>query len=141
MASPELIAHQLVAARLSSHHITELSALPPVETLDQAYEVQAAMLKIDSALGPHCGWKAGATNPGARKTLGLEEPFPGPLFASALISTPAALSKDALNLNLLEPEFGFKLCADLPAKPTIEEAWAATESVTLVIEACGTRCK
>eukprot|EP01052_Picozoa_sp_SAG31_P053204 SAG31_NODE_13518_length_864_cov_1.062745_1_plen_72_part_00 len=70
MASNALLAHQLVAARLSSHHITDAAALPPVQDLEQAYAVQAAMLKIDSALGRHCGWKAGATNDGARKTLG-----------------------------------------------------------------------
>ena len=35
-----------------------------------------------TALGDHCGWKAGGTNAAAQKTLGLEGPFRGPLFAS-----------------------------------------------------------
>ena len=137
-----MIAHHFVAARISGCHITSASALPAVPTLDDAYQIQKAMLQMPTtALGAHCGWKAGATNAGAQKTLGLEKPFRGPLFESGFVSSPASLSKNALNLNLLEPEFGFRMKADLPDPCTPEQAWAAVEEVTLVIEACGTRCR
>ena len=93
-----------------------------------------------TGLGAHAGWKAGGTNAAAQKTLGLSGPFRGPLFQSGMVSSPAALSKSKYNLNLLEPEFGFKLKRDLPIKCTVEQAWAAVEELTLVIEACGSRC-
>jgi 2-keto-4-pentenoate hydratase len=64
-----------------------------------------------TALGAHCGWKAGGTNAAAQKTLGLDGPFRGPLFTSGLTASPASLSKSRYNLNLLEPEFAFKLLA------------------------------
>ena len=73
-----------------------------------------------TGLGDHAGWKAGGTNAAAQKTLGLSGPFRGPLFASGMTPSPAALSKSVYNLNLLEPEFGFKLKADLPMSCTVE---------------------
>lgn len=95
-----------------------------------------------TALGDHAhaGWKAGGTNAAAQKTLGLSGPFRGPLFASGMVSSPAALSKSKYNLNLLEPEFGFRLNSDLPTQCTVDQAWEAVEELTLVIEACGSRC-
>lgn len=93
-----------------------------------------------TGLGAHVGWKAGGTNAAAQKTLGLSGPFRGPLFQSGMVSSPGVLSKSKYNLNLLEPEFGFKLKRDLPTKCTVEQAWAAVEELTLVIEACGSRC-
>lgn len=93
-----------------------------------------------TALGGHAGWKAGGTNAAAQKTLGLSGPFRGPLFESGMVPSPAALSKSKHNLNLLEPEFGFRLKSNLPTKCTVEQAWAAVKEVTLVIEACGSRC-
>jgi 2-keto-4-pentenoate hydratase len=113
-----------------------------VDSLDHAYEIQKAMVSIGptTALGPHAGWKAGGTNAAAQKTLGLAGPFRGPLFESGLTPSPGSLSKSKYNLNLLEPEFGFRLKADINHGDTVEQAWAAVEEVTLVIEACGSRC-
>jgi 2-keto-4-pentenoate hydratase len=141
-ASPAEVAHHFVASRISGCHITDPDALPVVSSLSDAYEIQKAMVKIThSGLGAHCGWKAGATNAAARKTLGLEKPFRGPLFESGFLASPGGLSKARHNLNLLEPEFGFKLHKTLPNPCTPEQAWDAVEAVTLVIEACGTRCR
>ena len=108
-------------------------------------EIQKAMVTIgpQTAMGPHIGWKAGGTNAAAQKTLGLSGPFRersalffaadarslteaagGPLFESGLTQSPASLSKSRYNLNLLEPEFGFKLKADLPNPCTAEQVRA-----------------
>jgi hypothetical protein len=38
--TPEMIAHHFIAARLSGAHITDPAALPQVDSLDHAYEIQ-----------------------------------------------------------------------------------------------------
>ena len=40
MSTPEMVAHHFIAARLSGAHITDPAALPAVDSLDHAYEVQ-----------------------------------------------------------------------------------------------------
>ena len=42
--TPEMIAHHFIAARLSGAHITDPAALPQVDSLDHAYEIQKVSL-------------------------------------------------------------------------------------------------
>jgi|EP01046_Picozoa_sp_COSAG06_P037664 hypothetical protein len=52
MTTPEMIAHHFIAARLSGAHITDPAALPTVDSLDHAYEIQKVQ-RMPSLIAPH----------------------------------------------------------------------------------------
>jgi hypothetical protein len=76
MTTPEMIAHHFIAARLSGAHITDPAALPTVDSLDHAYEIQKVQ-RMPSLIAPHR--RSRAPPPFARR---LHPPAPAASSAS-----------------------------------------------------------
>ena len=113
-------------------------------SLDEMYETHLAIQQhplVASEFGGHAGYKLGA--------IGAEgEPcLYAPLFNSYMVAAPGdGLSAASINLWQLEPEIGFVMGADLPARAdgaphTAAAAAAAVSKVVLCIELCGKRVR
>jgi 2-keto-4-pentenoate hydratase len=107
-------AELLLAAR---RELSPIPALPEAcrpATAAEGYAIQAALCDLRG--GTLAGFKIGATSRTAQTLLGTEEPFHGCLFADGVHDSPATLSAGGYHFRLIEPEFAFRLGADLPAR-------------------------
>ena len=129
----------LAKARLERLELDQLpGGLPADES--SAYSIQAAAI---AALGqPIAGYKIGATSPEAQAMLGIDHPFTSPLFAPDCQQSGAVIEEPGHGLLGLEPEFAFKLGADLPPRDRpyeAEDVKQAIASVHPAIEIIGLR--
>ncbi len=83
-------------------------------TLDEGYEVQAALLRAWGAV-PR-GYKIGCTSDLAQQALGVAEPFAGRVLETGLLESPAVFAPVDYIFHLLEPEFAFRLRDPLPPR-------------------------
>lgn len=83
-------------------------------TLDEAYEVQAALIRAWGAT-PR-GYKIGCTSELAQQALGVAEPFAGRVLETGLLESPAVFAPADYIFHLLEPEFAFRLRDPLPPR-------------------------
>ncbi|MDJ0943889.1 MAG: hydratase [Kiloniellales bacterium] len=83
-------------------------------TLDEGYEVQAALLRAWGAV-PR-GYKIGCTSELAQRALGVAEPFAGRALERGLLESPAVFAPADYIFHFLEPEFAFRLRAALPPR-------------------------
>ena len=104
----------LLAARRELSPIPALLDAYRPATVAEGYAIQAALRAARG--GELAGFKIGATSQTARTLLATEEPFHGCLFADGIHDSPATLSAGDSNFRLIEPEFAFRLGADLPAR-------------------------
>jgi 2-keto-4-pentenoate hydratase len=109
-------AELLLAARRDRSPIPALPEDCRPATPAEGYAIQAAMAAARG--GTLAGFKIGATSRMAQTLLATEEPFHGCLFADGVHDSPATLSAGCYNFRLIEPEFAFRLGADLPARAT-----------------------
>lgn len=94
----------IVKARLEGKKLTDYPGQVP-DSIDEAYVIQDALIRaMDS---PVVGWKVGATAAAARKRLGLDEPFSGPIFEQCALPSPARVSLAESDLRIVEAEIGF----------------------------------
>ncbi len=107
-------AEVLLAARRRLSPIAALSEACRPTTAAEGYAIQAASRVVRG--GQLAGFKIGATSEAARTLLATEEPFHGCLFADGIHDSPATLVAENYNFRLIEPEFAFRLGADLPAR-------------------------
>lgn len=125
----------LARARTEHQPVDALTPDATPESLDDAYQVQAAL--IDTLGHPPVGWKVGCTSPASQKMLGADQPFAGRLLAPLTHTSPARLRRDDFFTCGLEAEFAFRLGADLPGAgaPYDEDAVAvAVAGVHTAIE-------
>src|SRR6266508_955355 len=92
-------------------------------TLTEAWDVQA---EFTALAGPRMGWKIAASSAAGQRHIGVAGPIVGPLLAAG-----ARGSGDNVPLTSMasvEPEFAFRLGADLPSggrpydRPTVLQA-------------------
>jgi 2-keto-4-pentenoate hydratase len=107
-------AELLLAARRSLDPIAALPESCRPATAAEGYAIQAAVRAVRG--GALAGFKIGATSQIARTLLATEEPFHGCLFADGVHDSPATLFAGDYDFRLIEPEFAFRLGADLPAR-------------------------
>ena len=134
-------ARLLTEARFDRRRIPGIP--PPADTRD-AYRQQEAVVNAWLArLGGHlAGYKVACTNAIAQRHLGTEGPFFGRLFSATVYRSPAQLDPRPFFMRVLEPEFGFRMGADLPARDkayTRDEVAAAVECVMPAIEVVDSR--
>jgi len=106
----------------------------------EGYAVQDALVRAAGL--PLAGWKIGATNAHARRKLGLPGPVSGRLFAPFVRAAPAALAATDYVAPALEPEFAFRMAADLPPLKRAygrEEVAAGIGALILAIEVVESR--
>lgn len=106
------IAGDVLEARPFDPHATD-----PARTLEEAYQVQAALARTlaASGRGPVAGWKIAANNPVLQERFGISEPISAPIFAAQVCRSPADLDKAAYLEFAFEPEIAAVLKADVDA--------------------------
>lgn len=135
------------AARLLTEARFDRRRIPGIQPPDdtrEAYRQQEAV--VDAWLarlgGRLAGYKIACTNAIAQRHLGTDGPFYGRLFSATIFGSPARLDAASYFMRVLEPEFGFRMGADLPAREggyTRDDVAAAVECVMPAIEVVDSR--
>ncbi len=115
--SPEACRRAAALLLTARRELSPIPALPEdcrPATVAEGYAIQAAVCDLRG--GELAGFKIGATSQAARTLLATEEPFHGCLFADGVHDSPATLIAGDTPFRLIEPEFAFRLGADLPAR-------------------------
>eukprot|EP00242_Pyramimonas_sp_CCMP2087_P004509 CAMPEP_0198206828 /NCGR_PEP_ID=MMETSP1445-20131203/10357_1 /TAXON_ID=36898 /ORGANISM="Pyramimonas sp., Strain CCMP2087" /LENGTH=269 /DNA_ID=CAMNT_0043879671 /DNA_START=232 /DNA_END=1041 /DNA_ORIENTATION=- len=145
MASRDKVAaDKFMKAWASGDWIAEPSEFPPAPAdLEGVYATHLSMQThplATSTLGGLAGYKIGA--------CGAITGQPGvyaPLFGLFVVEAPGdELSSVSIQMHQIEPEFVAIMGDDLSARGdgrphTVEEVWAAVESIALSVECCGQR--
>jgi 2-keto-4-pentenoate hydratase len=104
-------------------------------TRAEGYAVQALLeRRSKSAL---FGWKIAATSRAGQEHIGVDGPIAGRLLAERVKPAGAQLQLDHNAMRVAEPEFAFRIGADLPPRSTaytVEQVLAAVESLHPAIE-------
>jgi 2-keto-4-pentenoate hydratase len=112
------------------------SSLSRTMTMDDAYEVQFALLDLQLQVGEsQAGWKVGLTAKAMQEQQGMHEPVFGHLLTSGQLPSPASLPFESL----LAPGFENELCLSIKSDlsgPDVrfEDAAAAIGAVAPAIE-------
>lgn len=86
-----------VATRLASHALEKsaVTEVDPSMTLSQAMAVQKTYVaKLEKAMGPVVGYKAGLTNASVQKSFGVSQPLRGTLLEKMLLPSGTVLPAD-----------------------------------------------
>ena len=128
-------ANLLHAARRDLRPISELpTGLRPREP-SEGYAIQQAFVAAEG--GDLAGFKIGATSRAAQDYLTIDGPFFGCLFAAGVHESPAELSAGGFIFRLIEPEFAFRMGADLAPRQALydrSEVAAAVASAHPAVE-------
>lgn len=101
----------LMAARGDHRRIDGLPEQCRPATAAEGYAIQDAL--IDALDAPRAGYNIGCTSRRACELLGADGPFSGVVLASTVLESPADAPASAFHRPGLEPEFAFRLAADL----------------------------
>ncbi len=117
--------HQL---RQSPDCIDAVPAAHEPEDLAEAYRIQDVLagLRLDSSDARTIGYKIACTSKHAQDVLDVHQPLFGRLLSSTTYPDPADLPADEFRVRCIEPEFGFRMAADVPPReePYNEDAIA-----------------
>lgn len=132
-------AELLAQARRSGQNIDGLPSHLQPQSLDDAYQIQDALIPLIEELskGRRLGYKAGATAEAVQQSLGMDNPFRGVLISSYMLNSGDTIPAAACKLRLLEPEFAFRMAEDLPTAAAPYDpggVLAAVGSVIISIE-------
>lgn len=131
---------ELLRARRTMARLPGLPEACRPLSLADGYRIQQAFVQAFD--GPIAGWKIGCTSEAAQRILGVEEPFFGPVFAPAILESPAEPSAADFHMTALECEFAFRLGRDLPADAAPfgrDQIIEAIDAVLPAIEIISTR--
>lgn len=141
--SPEDVAeaaHDLFEAEQTGQQIGQLSRRFPGLTLQEAYDIQAALVSAKLAAGRRrTGWKIGLTSRAMQDALKIETPDSGVLFDDMHFDSGSEVPKRRFIQPRVEAEIAFIMGTDLTEKPTREEVLAATAAVAPSLEILDTR--
>ncbi len=110
-ASPAEVAQMIEDAFVSKKPFPLISQEIKGLTVDQAYEIQTALVKLREGKGEEVvGYFAGITSPAAQKAFGIKEPICGVIFKSMPERTGTIYQKDFVSVGNvgLETEIGFR---------------------------------
>jgi 2-keto-4-pentenoate hydratase len=131
MASLAGTADALAVARRQMQRLPEFPGPPPA-TLADAYDLQ---LQVQLALGgEQVGWKIGCTSETARRMLGADAPFGGPLPDFRIFQSGDTVPTGADAVRGVEPELALRLGRPRAAPYTVDEMLAAIDAVHPAIE-------
>ena len=132
-------AKMLADAWRDKYQIKEFPAdLRPANRAD-AYAIQDEMARL---LGYEViGWKLGMTAPAGLKASNMDGPIPGRMFKVHFAEGPATMKRSDFINPVMEPEFAFRLTADITPReePYTREFLAAVAVLHLAIEVAGQR--
>lgn len=106
-------------------------------TVDQAYEIQAELMRLRGARGEMVmGYKNGLSSPEVQKRFGVMGPIVAPLYKS-MFRWPGVLSMKNFVMMIAEPEIGYRFGRDITTPvEDIELLKKTVDIVFPVIELC-----
>ena len=134
--------HQVAAAARTLHGHwragTKLANLDaPMRPRDRAegYAIQAAIENYSA--GPLFGWKIAATSEAGQKHINVDGPMAGRILPETVIPDGGTAAMAGNEMRVVEPEFAFRMRADLPPRPaayTVREVLDAVDTLHPAIE-------
>lgn len=117
-----------------------LSVAHPEMTMDEAYAVQAAWVKMKKAAGRDViGWKIGLTSRAMQMALNIDTPDSGVLFDDMLFENGAVIPPGRFIQPRIEAEIAFVMARDLRGPVTRFDVLEATAWVVPALEILDTR--
>src|ERR1700730_5529309 len=109
----------------------------PLRPRDRAdgYAIQAAIEKYSAA--PLFGWKIAATSEAGQKHINVDGPMAGRILTDTVIPDGGTASMVGNEMRVGEPEFAFRMAADLPPRSapyTVQEVLDAVDTLHPAIE-------
>jgi 2-keto-4-pentenoate hydratase len=136
----EALARALDAAERDRRPLAPLTETHPDLTLDAAYAIQRAGLRLRQARGSRLvGRKVGLTSTAMQEMLGVEQPDFGYLTDAMVLSSGSSIDAGALIAPRVEAEIAFLMAAPLAGRPDRDEVLAATDAVAPAIEVIDSR--
>lgn len=133
-------ARRLFEAEKNRMQIRLLSLDFPGATMDDAYAVQAALVKRKQASGlKRIGWKIGLTSKAMQLALNIDIPDSGVLFDDMVFPGGGTVPAGRFIQPRVEAEIAFVMKAPLKGPVTIEDVLDATDYVTPSLEILDTR--
>ena len=134
-------AADLLEAERTGRQIGLLSLRHPEMGMDDAYAVQAALMRAKLAAGRRVvGWKIGLTSKAMQAALGIDIPDSGVLFDDMAFESGATVPAGRFIQPRIEAEIAFVMHAPLAgADVTRDEVLAATDHVAPALEILDTR--
>src|ERR1700761_399160 len=117
---------------------TKLAALEPAQRpRDRAegYAIQAAIEPTSSS--PLFGWKIAATSEAGQKHINVDGPMAGRILTETVIADGGTASMAGNEMRVGEPEFAFRMAADLPPRSqpyTVQQVLDAVATLHPAIE-------
>ena len=108
-------------------------------SVEDAYRLQQSYVRISGQR--RSGWKVGATAAAMQESIGLSEPFAGPLLEASTLQSPTSCALVAGQAAIVEVEFVLRMGEDYAAADSgsTEALAAAVDAVCAGIEVAGTR--
>ncbi|MFK5977857.1 MAG: 2-oxo-hepta-3-ene-1,7-dioic acid hydratase [Rhizobiaceae bacterium] len=134
-------AEQLYEAERTRKQIRLLTLQFPDMIMDDAYEVQKALVQKKLASGNAIkGWKIGLTSKAMQAALNIDIPDSGVLFEDMFFDDGAVIPKDRFIQTRIEAEIAFIMNSDLKGpNVTVEDVMNATDHVRPSLEILDTR--
>ena len=133
-------AQDLLEAERIGQQIGLLSRRFPGLTLQEAYDIQAALVQAKLAEGRHqTGWKIGLTSRAMQDALQIDTPDSGVLLDDMHFDSGSEVPKGRFIQPRIEAEITFIMGSDLAEKPTREQVLDATSAVVPSLEILDTR--
>ena len=137
----EAAAMSLDVAERNRKQIGLLSLLHPSITMDDAYAIQAAWVRLKTANGRIVkGWKIGLTSKAMQYALNIDIPDSGVLLDDMFFDDGEVIPKDRFIQPRIEAEIAFVMKSDLSGPDcTVEQVLTATDHVVPSLEILDTR--
>lgn len=120
--------------------IDMLTLSEPELTIDRAYEIQAAAVRLRLERGEkNIGMKMGLTSQAKMEQVGVREPIFGRLTDAMLVADGATIMIDELIHPRIEPEIAFIMKNDMVGPVTPAQAALAVEGVCAALEIIDSR--
>jgi 2-oxo-hept-3-ene-1,7-dioate hydratase len=141
MSAHDEAAKSLFEAEQSRKQIGLLSIAHPTWTMEDAYKVQAALVKRKLASGCRIiGWKIGLTSKAMQDALKINIPDSGVLFDDMMFENGATVPKGRFIQPRIEAEIAFIMKTDLRGpNVTVDDVRKATQWVVPSLEILDTR--
>jgi 2-keto-4-pentenoate hydratase len=134
--------NQIVAASRTLHDHwragTKLAGLEPSQRPSgraEAYAIQAEIERHSAAA--LFGWKIAATSEAGQRHINVDGPMAGRILAETVIPDGGTASMAGNEMRVAEPEFAFRMAADLPPRPspyTMQQVLDAVDTLHPAIE-------
>ena len=136
----EALAQRLHSARREARAVERLTADVPALSLDDAYAVQAAGVRLRLGDGERLvGLKMGLTSEAKRKQMSLDSPVYGVLTDRMQLIDGGTLPLKGSIHPKIEPEVAFKIARELRGNITLEQAAEACSGVAPAMEILDSR--